>query len=101
MIEKCFPGIIEARNSGTTRYVIWPTEDESRDEDLNEDEDKMKAEGWRFHEGAHPAIGKRTRRFFRSHRNSAPVDGRILAYLPAAGNEEALWKNQHSGTSLK
>jgi len=67
------------------------------DDDVQDTRKKMEAEGWTFDIDAHPAVGKRTRRFFKLHEGGAVVNGRIVAYIPEDGDDMALWKNQHAG----
>ena len=52
---------------------------------------ELEEEGWKFED--YPHAGARTRRFFQSY---GFADGEIVAYIPEDGDDEALWKNQHS-----
>ena len=65
--------------------------EQASDSDEIKDCEALEAAGWSFKRSSHPAIGKKTRRFF----GGEPADGTIVAYIPEDGEDFALWKNQH------
>ena len=59
--------------------------------------EELAADGWSFE---HRLVGECTRRLFRNGDPSV-VDGRLVAFLEASGEEAPLWKNMHEDGELE
>ena len=85
------------------------SDDELESEEVAKYRAQMEADGWSFNPKgpteSHRMIGQRTRRFFRHLVCKANpyghCDGMLVAYIPADGEDFALWKNQHKDGTLE
>jgi hypothetical protein len=62
-----------------------------------EQHEELAAEGWCFD---HSLVGEFTRRLFRCS-NPHMVDGRLVAYIEASGEDPPMWKNMHEDGELE
>ena len=109
----------------TSAWVRDEEWEEEEDEEVVELRRAMEEEGWSFSLEADPAVGKLVRRFFRSRLTKTyeagrytnqkkrknykagnrqiqqTVDGRVIAFIPQDGDDEALWKIQHHDGTLR